>query len=114
VKDILEPDFNMESDIYFLSGTLNVRIMDNLNYTKEMIKKMFRLSRKALGLNFLSKYVDYELDKDFHHSPEAIFSLAKEHTKYVTLRHDYPLWEFTTYLYKEDYIETISKGTGGK
>ena len=110
VQDILEPDFNIEGDIYFLSGALNVRLRDNLNYTKKMIKKMFRLSRKALGINFLSKYVDYELDKDFHHSPETIFSFAKEQTRYVTLRHDYPLWEFTIYLYKKDYMETVCKG----
>lgn len=114
VQDILEPDFNMEGDFYFLSGTLNVKLEDNLNYTKEMIEKMFRLSRKALGLNFLSKYVDYELDKDFHHSPEGIFSFGREQTKFVTLRHDYPLWEFTVYLYKEGYIEEKHERAGRK
>jgi len=107
VKDILEEDFVMEADFYFLSGTLNVKLDNNLKYTEEMIDKMFKFSRKGTALNFLSRYVDYELNKDFHHSPNDIFSFSKKLTKYVTIRHDYPLWEFTVYLYRENHIKNI-------
>ena len=36
--------------------------------------------------------------KIFHYKPEEIFSFSKEITKYVSLYHDYPLFEFTIQL----------------
>lgn len=107
VKDILEDSFTKEADFYFISGTLNSRITGGISYTKEILSKSFEMSRKGLAVNFLSKYVDYELEKDLHHSPEEILTFAKGLTKYVALRHDYPLWEFTAYLYKPDFIINI-------
>jgi hypothetical protein len=60
---------------------------------------MMAMSSKGVAVNFLSSYVDYELDRNFHFAPEKAFSLAKKLTRFVTLRHDYPLYEFTLYLY---------------
>lgn len=110
VQDILEERFNTETDFYFISGTLNSRITGGLDYTKEILTKTCRLARKGVAVNFLTKYVDYELEKDLHHSPEEIFAFAKGLTKYVTLRHDYPLWEFTVYLYKPEFIKALYDG----
>lgn len=109
VQDILKEDFKLEADFYLLSGALNIKLRENLKFTEAMIKKMFQCSRKGTGINFLSKYVDYEQEKDFHHSPQAVLTFAKGLTKFVTLRHDYPLWEFTVYLYKPDYINGLYK-----
>lgn len=102
VQDFLEKDFSLEGDYYLISGTLNSRLKGGFDYTEEILKKAFDLSHRGVAANFLTKYVDYELEKDLHHSPEAIFTFAKELSKCVTLRHDYPLWEFTVYLYKGD------------
>jgi SAM-dependent methyltransferase len=92
VQDILEENFRKEADFYFISGTLNSRITGDVSYTKEILTKAFELTKKGLAVNFLTKYVDYELEKDLHHSPEEIFTFVKGFTKHVTLRHDYPLW----------------------
>jgi hypothetical protein len=48
----------------------------------------------------LSSYVNYEKDINYHHKPEELFKFAKSLTKWVVVRHDYPLWEFTLYMYK--------------
>lgn len=110
VQDILEDGFEKCADFYLISGALNSKIADNLNYSEEIISKTFSMSRRGMAVNFLSKYVDYETGFAYHHSPEQVFAFAKTLTKYVTLRHDYPLWEFTVYLYKKDYIEGGREG----
>ena len=98
--DILDDSFKREADYFLLSGALNFRVKDNLLLAKNVIKKMFLLARRGVACNFLSRYVDYETEKNFHYSPEEIFSISKKISKYLTIRHDYPLWEFTVYLYK--------------
>ena len=99
--DILEEEFDRRADYFVLSGAMNFRVDDNMKLTTGMIRKMFELADKGVAINFLSTYVNYEKPHNFHHSPEEMFAFARTLTKWVALRHDYPLWEFTLYLYKE-------------
>jgi len=48
----------------------------------------------------LSKYVDFELDKNQHYFPEDIFRETKKYCKKINLINDYPLYEFTIQLKK--------------
>jgi SAM-dependent methyltransferase len=88
-------------DYVFLSGALNLKVENNLIYAKKVIKKMYSLCRKGVACNFLSSYADFSLEKDYHYSPEEIFSYSKGLSSRAVLRHDYPLYEFTLYLYKD-------------
>ncbi len=85
-------------DVVFLSGALSYRVDDNIGYTKAMLKKLFRISREVISINFLSTYVDFQAEKNFHYPPEDIFQFAKTLTKWVVIYSDYPLWEFTIQL----------------
>ena len=89
-------------DYIFLSGSLNLKMEDNLSFAKKVIKRMYSLCRKGVACNFLSSYVDFSLEKDYHYSPEEVFSFSKGLSNRVVLRHDYPLYEFTIYIYKQD------------
>ncbi len=82
-------------DIAVLSGALSLKVSGVESYAYETMKRMFDLSRKASCLNFLSTYVDYELNKNQHYQPETVFGWAKRLSKRVNLIHDYPLYEFT-------------------
>jgi trans-aconitate methyltransferase len=99
--DVLKEEFAVRSDYFLLSGALNFRMEDNWKLTTEMLTLMFSLANKGVAVNFLSTYVNYQKPHNYHHSPEQVFSFARGLTKRVALRHDYPLWEFTIYLYKE-------------
>lgn len=99
--DILESSFDERFDFYLLSGALNYRIERNFDFTALMIEKMFRLANKGVAVNFLTSYVDFENPLNFYHSPEDVFKFARKLTRRVSLRHDYKLWEFTVFLYKE-------------
>jgi len=99
--DILDSSFVDKFDYFLLSGALSYRIKDNMSLMQKMLSKMFLLSNKGVAVNFLSSYVNYQHIRNFHYEPEKVFSFSKSLTKSVTLRHDYPLWEFTVFLYRE-------------
>jgi trans-aconitate methyltransferase len=103
--DILEESFQGEHDYFLLSGALNFRVADNWQLTTDMLKKMFELARKGVAVNFLSSYVNYEQAHNYHHEPERVFAFAKTLTRWVAIRHDYRLWEFTVHLHREAITE---------
>jgi SAM-dependent methyltransferase len=98
--DILEERFAESFDYFLLSGMLNFRIEDNWKLTTDILKLLFSLAKKGVAANFLSTYVNFQRPGNYHHNPEQVFSFGRSLTKWVTVRHDYPLWEFTLYLYK--------------
>ena len=98
--DIVAGGLAERFDYFLLSGALNYRVEDNMSLTRDMLAAMFDLADEGVAVNFLSSYVNYEHPRNFHHSPEAIFGLARSMTKWVAIRHDYPLWEFTLFMYK--------------
>lgn len=98
VGDLLEMQNLGTFDVVILSGALTLRVTDNIGLAQRTISKMFEISRHAVAVNFLSKYVDYETEKDFHFQPESMFTYAMSLTRWVTLYHNYPLYEFTLQL----------------
>ena len=93
--DVMERDDLGMFDLVFLSGTLSFRTANNIGVAKTMMKRMFGLCREVVAVNFLSTFVDYQLEKNFHYDPAEMFAYAKSLTPWVALYHDYPLWEFT-------------------
>lgn len=99
--DLDVENYDGEHDYVVSSGALSFKRADNLAHADRMIAKMFSLARQGVAINFLSTYVNYQNRRNFHYSPEEIFGMARKYTKWVKIRHDYPLWEFTLYMYKE-------------
>ena len=85
-------------DISVLSGALSFRTQNNESYARENIRKMLAISREAACLNFLSRYCDFQLEKNYHYQPEELFAYSKTLTRFVNLHHDYRLYEFTLQL----------------
>jgi len=99
-EDILDASFDEQFDFLLLSGALSFRIEDNLSHTHAVLSRMFDLCSCGIGLNFLTTYVNFQRSHNYHHDPLEMFAFAKTLTPWVSLRHDYPLWEFTIFLYK--------------
>ena len=98
--DILELDLP-EVDISINSGALSYKLPGIESYAHETMKKMFNLSKEVTALNFLSTYVDFQLEKNQHYSPEEIYSQAKDFSSNVNLIDDYPLYEFSIQIFKK-------------
>lgn len=87
-------------DVALLSGALSYRYDNAVIDAKATLKALFTICTTGVALNFLSKKVDYELNKNQHYSPPTILEWALELSSNVTLYHDYPLYEFTVVVKK--------------
>ncbi len=102
ITDIFDERIKREGiDFAVESGMLSYKTEDNESYAQAVIERMFTESADGAALNFLTSYVDFVLDKNYHFSPEKVFSWGRKLTRFLSINHDYPLWEFTLTLLKE-------------
>ena len=96
-------------DIGVMLGVLNFNLkekMDNLEYSKNAIKRAFNLVNETLVVDFLSSYLTptYEREEQvFYHSPLELLEFAFTLTPNVKLIHNYkpiPQKEFLLILEK--------------
>lgn len=97
--NFLEWENNQIFDIAVLSGALSFRVEDNETLAKSVLRRMFHQTKYCVAANFLTSYVDFKLDKNFHYQPEELFSFARSLSGRTCLNHDYPLWEFTLQIF---------------
>jgi SAM-dependent methyltransferase len=90
------------ADFVIASGIFNVRLenseKDWLVYILDTLKTINEKSTKGFSFNMLTKYSDAEYMKDYlyYADPLFIFDYCKRNfSKYVALKHDYPLYEFS-------------------
>lgn len=95
-------------DFTIASGIFNVRLDNSnenwLHYILETLNEMNRISKKGFSFNVLTTYSDKEFMKDYlyYADPGILFDYCKiNFSKYVSLLHDYPLYEFTILVKKE-------------
>lgn len=89
-----------KADYTITSGIFNVMFDHEQNSWEDHIKQtlinMFENSTKGISFNLLTSYVDYEADNLYYAEPEYFFNFCKrELSKYVSLIHDYNLYEWT-------------------
>ena len=107
IADILDTEKQwMRADYLTASGLFYVRSSigksDWWDFIRDMLSRMFELSSRGISFNMLSSYVDYEDDHLFYQSPSATMDFCvKNLNRRITIRHDYPLWEYTVYVYKK-------------
>ena len=93
-------EISHDADYSFVAGAFNVR-MDASDaawkaYVESVLRELYTHSRRGLAFNLLTTYVDWRKDDLFYADPVAFFSFCKrELSRYVTLIHDYPLYEWT-------------------
>ena len=104
-EDILETDFldKNKFDYIFCSQVFNNRYAknDNLEFAKKVMFKLQASCNEGLAMDFITSYVDFEEPHLFYYPPELMYSEAKKLTKSVTLKSDYPLFEFMLFIYKD-------------
>jgi len=103
VLDIQEEELDRTFDWVFCSGALTSKTaeVDSYKHVKSMLSIMFNLCEKGVSVNFVSPYVDYQSEVNFHPNMSRIIEIMAELTRRFSLRHDYMPYEFTVYLYKE-------------
>jgi SAM-dependent methyltransferase len=94
-----------EFDYIILNGIFNYRgALSNdamFDYLRTLVRRVFERARVGIAFNVMSKQVDWEREDLFHLpcDPLATF-LSREVSRHFTIRHDYGLYEYTTYVYR--------------
>ncbi|TXH76317.1 class I SAM-dependent methyltransferase [Thiobacillus sp.] len=102
VRDLQEEPFPDSSfDYVVCSQVFNLDLGGDKNekLVEDMLRAMYRIASRGVAIDLLTSYVDFRQDQLHYYRPEEMFSYAKQLTRRVTLRHDYPLFEFCLYLY---------------
>ncbi len=89
-----------KADYTFVSGTFNVRFNESDAawdaYIKETLLALAKQTTKGLAFNLLTTYVDWKQENLFYADPLEYFDFCKKNlSRYVSLIHDYPLYEWT-------------------
>ena len=106
-KDISK-DFVESADYVIASGIFNAALSEepNEDHIERSVSKMFEVCNKAVCVDFMSTYVDFQKEGSWHTSPEWAFSMAKKLSKRVILRNDYMPFEFSLIIFKYDSIDS--------
>ena len=90
-------------DIVVSTSAFNLPLehQDNYEFAADILRIAYESARCGVAIDFLTSHVDYQSPHGFHYDPARVFTAAKRLTKRVTLRHDYPLFEFCVYLYRD-------------
>jgi SAM-dependent methyltransferase len=96
-----------QADYSFQSGIFNVKLEmeddDWTKYVEDVLLNMAEMSRKGFAFNVLTKYVDWKQEDLFYADPLYFFDFCKTKiSRYVSLIHDYPLYEWTMLVKMEE------------
>lgn len=103
---VLGPDVTETADYTFVSGTFNVRLdadaADWDAYVKGRLEALYAKSTRGLAFNLLTSHVDWRADRLFYADPADYVDFCKTRlSRYVTLSHDYGLFEWTMLVSRE-------------
>ncbi|HXN48162.1 MAG TPA: class I SAM-dependent methyltransferase [Bryobacteraceae bacterium] len=100
---IPEFDYIVLNGLFTYKGPLAYDAM--LTYWQTLVERVFRFVRVGLAFNVVSKYVDWERDDLFHLPLETMAAFVTQKlSRHFTIRHDYNLYEYTVYVYKEPVL----------
>lgn len=92
-------------DYLLLNGVLTEKLdmsFDEMwNYTQRLLRAVFAKARCGIAFNVMSKQVDWERNDLFHLPLDLLTGfLTRELSRHFIVRHDYGLYEYTTYVYR--------------
>jgi SAM-dependent methyltransferase len=98
------PDEGERFDVVVASGVFNARVHgeDNEAHISRSVRRMFELCERAICVDFMSTFVDFQNPDAWHTDPAWAIRLGRELSKRVKLRHDYMPFEFALAVYRAD------------
>ncbi len=102
-------------DYYCLCGTFNPIGGTPAGGWEQFIRKsmgnMFRMARKGICVSFLTSYSDYYDGALYYADPKWALDYSIRHlSRFVSIAHDLPLFEFFVYVYKKEFIRSLFPG----
>ncbi|KAA9332359.1 class I SAM-dependent methyltransferase [Hymenobacter busanensis] len=105
--DVLESEAELPTyDFILLNGIFTQKCSlsfdDMWAYCQRLLQVLWPKASQGLAFNVMSKQVDWERDDLFHMPMDLLAGFVrKELTRHFAFRHDYGLYEYTTYLLRQ-------------
>jgi len=93
-------------DYIFISGVFYIKkdseSETHTSWLQGIMLKLWTLCKLGVAVNFMTEYVEWK-DKDLYYCPIAKLAefCVRNLSRWFVIRHEYPLWEFTIYIYKQ-------------
>ena len=104
-RDVLALPDRPSYDLVLGSGLFHVKLdtpsVQWQAFMEQAIASMYGACRYAVAFNAMSNRVDYRVPELHYTNVEQMLAFCRRLTPHVVLRHDYPLYEFSLYLYKD-------------
>lgn len=109
-RDILKESAPGKYDFVVLSGTLNmpgdVESEEWEKFSLSLISSMYGMCNKAIAFNFLTSHRTYSSPGVHYFDPSELLDYCiKNLSRFVELKHNYPLYEGTITVYRESYVQ---------
>lgn len=106
----LIPDVIKKCDYYCLSGTFHTKEDNQTSDWEKFVFKglnnMFRMANKGICVNFLTSYSEFYDERLYYADPKVIFDWCDQNlSRFISIEHDIPLYEFTVCIFKEQFIK---------
>jgi SAM-dependent methyltransferase len=105
--DLLNDDAALPAfDYIVMNGIFNLKASASfenmLAYWKALVSAVYAKTRIGMAFNVMSTQVDWERD-DLFHLPFDLAAdfLTREVSRHFVIRHDYGLYEYTVYVYRQ-------------
>jgi len=112
LRDLTEGPFPERYDylifagmFYHLAGSSAAEFGE---FTRQMLRNGFASANRGIAFNFVTGYVDYRYDDLFYGDlPEIIEFVSRNLSRFFTIDHATPLYEYTVCVYREEYLASV-------
>ena len=95
----------VHADYVIMNGIFTVRAdltqEEMWDYVRRVLRGVYPSARRGIAFNVMSKHVDWER-RDLFHLPTDVLTgfITRELSRHFIIRHDYGLYEYTTYVFR--------------
>jgi SAM-dependent methyltransferase len=110
-SDVATFESTSKTDMAVALGVFNHRLhQDNLEFARQAIENMWRLTERIVVCDFLStsSHPDHRREDLFYADPREIYGLAARYSRRVLIHHAYMPFEFQVKIWHEDSFETAA------
>mgnify|MGYP001322142966 CR=1 FL=1 len=112
-RDLATQSFDDKYDYMLLSGVFHQRrdssIKDWERFSQNILLNAFKMCNKGIAFNFISPFVDfYQTHVYYCNLIKLINFINDDLSRFFEIKHNYALYEFTVYVYKESYIKSMT------
>jgi hypothetical protein len=111
-RDLAAQAFPERYDYLIFGGTFYHKV-DSADdafelFYKSILTNAFQMSNKGIAFNFITDFVDYKYpDLYYARIADVTDFVVKNLSRYFTVDHCYPLYEFTVTVHTEQHIATL-------